>query len=207
VFDLDPGEDMKVVESNNPSMELQQFSRLIVMVALKALDIPYSFFDESHTNYSGSRGSWMHYERSTMTARDDQVNMRTAWTKFQYQRWILEGRLKLPRGMTIDDLAFEWVPLGMPWWDPLKEINGDLLAVGSGLDSAQRITKERGKGDIFDNIDDNIAVIKYARDRGMEELGEPYRLSFDALTPEKMDAADPPEPASSEADKKGDKPS
>jgi len=30
--------------------------------ALKALDIPYSFYDESHTNYSGSRGAWLHAE-------------------------------------------------------------------------------------------------------------------------------------------------
>lgn len=180
VFDLDPGEEAKILESQTPSNELQQFSRLILMVALKALDIPYSFFDEAHTNYSGHRGSWIHYERSTLAAREDQLNMRIAWTRFQLARWIFDSKLVLPRGMTLDDLAFEWVPLGMPWWDPLKEINGDLLAISAGLDSCQRVTKERGRGDIFDNIDDNLEVIKYAHDRGMEVLGVPYRLNFQA---------------------------
>jgi hypothetical protein len=179
VFDLEPGEKAEVIESRTPSNELQQFSRLVVMIALKALDIPYSFFDEGHTNYSGSRGSWLHYERSTLTQRDDQIEMRRRWTIAQYQRMILDGLLVLPRGMTISDLDFEWVPLGMPWWKPSEEITGDLKAIAGGLDSVLRVTKARGTGDVHDNIDDLITVMKYAREQGEKHLGEPLRLNFD----------------------------
>ncbi len=42
------------------------------MIAFKALDIPYTFFDESHTNFSGLRGSWLQYERAAIDKRSDQ---------------------------------------------------------------------------------------------------------------------------------------
>lgn len=183
VFDLDPDEDIKVIESQTPSDQLQNFSRLVTMIALKALDIPYSFFDEGHTNYSGQRSCWLQYERSTLFARDDQKEMRRRWTLFQLQRFILEGWLSVPSGKSIGDLGFEWVPLGMPWWKPSEEIAGDLKAIAGGLDSAQRVVKERGRGDIFDNIDDLVEVMKYARDKGQEILGEDLRLNFEADFP------------------------
>lgn len=179
VLDLDNGEKVELIESKTPSHELREFTQLVIAVGLKALDIPYSFFDESFTNYSGQRGSWMHYERSCLDARDDQVAARKRWTDFQYQRWIMDGQLKLPRSLVRKDLKYEWVPLGMPWWKPVEEITGDLMAIASGLASPQRVCKERGTGDINDNIDDLIEVIKYARDRGTVELGEPLRLNFD----------------------------
>lgn len=180
VFDLFPDESVEVVESKNPSMELQAFSRLVLMIGLKAIDIPYSFFDESHTNYSGSRGSWLQYERAALDKRDDQLEARRRWTVFQLRRWILEGWLTLPPGMTVGDIDFEWVPLGMPWWKPSEEIIGDLKAAASGLGSLQRISKERGSGDIFDNIDENLEVFKYAYDKGMEVMGVPLVLNLDA---------------------------
>lgn len=121
----------------------------------------------------------MHYERSCLDARDDQIAARRRWTDFQYQSWILNSQLKLPRGLVRSDLKYEWVPLGMPWWKPVEEITGDLMAIASGLASPQRICKERGTGDIEDNIDDLLEVLKYARDRGTEEIGEPLRLNFD----------------------------
>lgn len=179
VLDLDDGERAEFLESRSPSTELQNFSRLVVMVALKALNIPYSFFDESHTNYSGARGSWLHYERSCLDRRDDQIEMRRRWTVWQLQRWILNGSLKLPRGMTLGDLYWEWVPLGMPWWKPSEEITGDLKAIAAGLTSPQKVAKARGMGDVKDNLRETAEFVQFARELGMELLGEPFRLNFD----------------------------
>lgn len=179
VLDLDVGESADVIESKTPSTEFQAFVRTVTMIALKALDIPYSFFDESHTNYSGSRGSWMHYERSTLVCRDDQAEMRCRWTDFRLQQLVLDGLLTLPSGKDLSWVKYDWVPLGMPWWKPSEEIAGDLKAIASGLDSPQRVVKERGRGDVFDNIEDLIEVIAYAHERGMEVLGEKLRLNFD----------------------------
>ena len=54
-----------------------------------------------------------------------------------YQGWIISGELVVPSGRTINDLTFEWVHRGMPWWDPAKEISGNVAAtdVAGGLRS------------------------------------------------------------------------
>ncbi|MBX3448208.1 MAG: phage portal protein [Planctomycetaceae bacterium] len=41
-LDLNRGDDVKFLESNTPSTQFQDFSRLMIMVALKALDMPFS---------------------------------------------------------------------------------------------------------------------------------------------------------------------
>ncbi|GAB5404307.1 MAG: hypothetical protein Aurels2KO_25380 [Aureliella sp.] len=183
-FDLDEGEDVDMVESKNPSTEFQNFIRIVIMVALKALDIPYSFFDEKHTNFHGSRGSWLQYDRSCLDKRDDQIEMRRQWTYWQYQRWVSDGLLLLPSGRTIADLTFDWVPKGFPWWKPSEEVVGSLKAIAGGLDNPDRVCQEADRGDVRDNIDRTIQVMKYAHDEGMKHLGEPLRLSFEAEFPQ-----------------------
>jgi len=178
-LDLDDGDRAEFLESKHPSTEFQQFTQLMIMVGLKSLDLPYSFYDEKHTNFFGSRAAWLHYERSCKHKRDNQIETRRKWTIFKYRDWIIKERLTLPGDMTVADAAFEWVPKGMPWWDPAKEIRGDLAAIGAGLDNPQRIVKERGRGDFKDNVDKLIEAKKYARDQGMKELGEPLILNFD----------------------------
>lgn len=176
MLDLDPGDRAEFLESRHPSSEFQQFTTSVIMVALKALDIPFSFFDESHTNFFGSRGAWLHYQTSCRDKREDLVELLDAITQWRLQLAILDGELVLPRSLSIDDLWWEWVPMGMPWWDPSKELRGDLMAVGAGLDTPQRICKERGKGDFFDNVDEIAKAVEYAKSKALT-------LSFDPGQP------------------------
>ena len=183
VLDLDPDEDVKLVESNTPATEFQQFMEVVIAIALKSLDIPYSFYNERFTNYSGSRTAWLHYERSCADRRADQIEARRRWTIWQMQRWIADGLWTPPSGKTLADIPFVWVPRGMPWWKPSEEIVGDIKAIAAGLDNADRVCRERDRGSVRANIDANIAVIKYARDRAKQELGDDndYRLNWDAI--------------------------
>ncbi|MGC4004682.1 MAG: phage portal protein [Pirellulales bacterium] len=172
-FDLDPGEEVKLLESQTPSTQFQAFMTGIIQVALKALDIPFSFFDESHTNFFGSRGAWLHYKRACDSKRERLMEFLDWWTLWQLQLAVLDGELQLPGRMTVADLAWEWVPTGMPWWDPSKEINGQIQAVGAGFDNPERICKEAGT-DVYENIDATERVKNYAKDRGIV-------LSFNAI--------------------------
>lgn len=162
-LELDPGDRAEFLESKNPSREFQDFTTLVLQVALKALDIPFSFYNESFTNFFGSRAAWLHYQRSCKPKQDDIRELLTRLTLWRLMLAILDGELKLPAGMVLDDVSFEWVATGMPWWDPAKEINGDLLAIGAGLDNPQRIVKERGRGDWYDNVDRIAEALEYAR--------------------------------------------
>lgn len=165
-LELEPGDRAEMIESKNPSTEFQNFTQLVIQVALKALDIPYSFYDESHTNFFGSRAAWLHYERSCRDKRDDQIEMRRKYTIWKLQTWIRDGRLVLPGNLRISDLYWEWQPRGMPWWDPSKEVKGNIAAIAAGLDTPQRVCKAADT-DYFDNIDQIAAAKEYAAAKGI----------------------------------------
>lgn len=167
ILDLDDGDKAEVLESKQPSSQFQEFTKLVIQVALKSLDIPFSFYDESHTNFFGSRAAWLHYERSCKDRRDDQIEMRRNYTVWKLRLWIKEGRLTLPAGMRVSDVKFEWVPRGMPWWDPAKEIKGNVMAVAGAFDTPQRIVRAHGTGDLYDNIDEIAKAIEYAKEKGV----------------------------------------
>ena len=171
-LELDAGDRAEFLESKTPSTEMQAFSHLVIAVGLKALDIPYSFYDESHTNFFGSRAAWLHYERSCIDKRDDQITARNDYTMWKLRLAIQQGRLTLPAGMTLADIVTEWVPRGMPWWDPAKEIKGDKEAVSAGFDNPERICKRTGMGDVYDNIRATCRVMAEARKISKEELGD-----------------------------------
>ena len=62
-LDLDSGDDAEFLESRNPSTEFQAFMQEVIGEALKSLDIPYGAWNESFTDYSGSRSALLQYEQ------------------------------------------------------------------------------------------------------------------------------------------------
>lgn len=166
VLDLDEGDDAEFLESKTPAIEFQQFMTQMIAAALKSLDIPYSFFDESHTNYSGARQALLQYEQSAEVKRGDVRLILDDLTLWRLGLDIDDGNLRLPAGMQVTDLRWEWIHSGMPWLDPLKEVNADVAAVGARLRSRQQICKARGTN--FFEVADQIAEEeKYLMDRGI----------------------------------------
>jgi capsid protein len=99
-------------------------------------------------------------------------------TKWRVLLAILDGDLVLPRGVTLADVAWEFVPMGMPWWKPSEEIRGDLMAISGGLDNPQRVCKDRGRGDFKDNVRQTCKALKFAQQTAVD-LGVNFRVSFD----------------------------
>jgi capsid protein len=173
-LDLNAGDRAEFLESKQPSSEFQAFSQLVLMIALKSLDIPFSFFDESHTNFFGSRGAWLHYDRACRSKRDDLVEFLDWYTEHRLTLAILDGEISIPRGFDPKKMRWEWVASGVPWWDPAKEINGSVQAIAAGLDNPERIAKAGG-GDVYEHIDATARVQEYARQKGVT-------LKYDAVT-------------------------
>lgn len=167
VLDLDEGDDAEFISPNTPASEFQEFVQLSIAVALKSLDIPFSFYDESFTNFFGSRAAWQHYERSCVSKRRDVAELLRRIAVWLFAEWIIARKLTLPRGMTLATLPFEWVPRGMPWWKPDSEIRADIEAVKAGFSTPQRICRERGRGDYFDNVDKIKQAAEYADEQGV----------------------------------------
>lgn len=157
-LELEPGEDAKFLSVDTPGISTQEFLNLVIGVALKSLDIPFSFYNESFTNYSGARQAWIQYDQSAEEKRAD-VRALLDWiTAWKIQMWILEGRYP---GADLSQFSFNWIPKGVPWIDPMKEIQAVLLAVDGGLMSLQDAAKVVGK-DWFQIMDARAVEIAYA---------------------------------------------
>lgn len=157
-FDLDVDEGVELIQSNNPSRNTQQFLALAIQIGLKALDLPFNFFDEAHTNFYGSRAAGLEYERTCLAKREDQLALHREYTMWRLWRWMLPvaaggtGELVLPRSMTVESLPWRWVHLGRPWWKPTEELAADIQAAAMGLKPFQQICDERGFGNWNDNV-------------------------------------------------------
>lgn len=156
VLDLDAGDDADFIESKNPSTEFQNFTQAMIGVSLKALDIPYSFYDESFTNFFGSRAALIQYQKSCDDKREDVRELLRKITAWRLSMFIDDGILKLPKMMAIEDIAFKWTPSGMPWWDPSKEITGATKAIAAGLRTRSEIRQET-HGDDWKAVIDKLA--------------------------------------------------
>jgi len=156
ILDFDhPDDDAKFIDSNQPSSEFVQFFNATLALALKALDIPFSFYDESFTNYSGARQALLLYEQSAAEKRKAVKAVLDALTRWRIMLWIASGVLKLPAGITISDIRWDWQPSGIPWVDPLKETMADKEAVDGALNSRRRILRKQGidVNEVFDELE------------------------------------------------------
>lgn len=133
------------LESKSPSVEFADFIQAMIAAAIKSLDIPYSFYAENFSTYSGSRQALLQYEQSAECKRRDVRELLDQIIAWRLGLWIADGTLQLPPGMTLPDLRWEWVPIGLPWIQPLQEAKADETALVNRLTSRQRIKKRQGE--------------------------------------------------------------
>jgi len=141
VVDMDPGDALAVVESRTPSTEFNAFNQVTLLIALKALDIPYSAYDESFSTYYGSRAGFQQYlisVKSKQEAIQEFLNRVTVW---RLNKFIADGVLELPADWTVGDLNFSYVPDGVPWWSPDKDVAADIMAIDAGLKTRTEVRK------------------------------------------------------------------
>lgn len=169
VLDFDPEDKASFLESQQPAQEFQAFMELVMALALKALDIPYSFYNEHFTNYSGAREALLMYEQSAREKRKDVQGLLNSLTSWRLNLWVLDGVLELPGSMKVSDIEWEWQGSGIPWIDPLKETMADVRAVENGLNSRQRVMRRTGT-DFWEVINELDAENKAIKERGLEKV-------------------------------------
>lgn len=160
------GDDVNMLESKTPAAEVVNFLKLQIHVAIRGLDLPYSFFDESFTNFYGQRGCFLSYLQSAAVKQRALQDVLDAWTRWRVGLAVATGELELPEGMTFEDILWSWVPVGQPWWDPAKEISAYEKAFGLGIDNPQRVCHATGT-DYQENIDQLAEAAKYAKGKGV----------------------------------------
>lgn len=170
ILDMDIGDRAEFLESKTPSTEFQAFTTLMIQLTLKALDIPFSFFSENFTNYSGARQALLQYEQSAQIRRNHVRELLDNLTAWRLLLFMLNGQLPI---MPLEQIGWEWVASGLPWLDPLKEVQADLAALSGGLTSRTRILKSRGED--FESIARELAE----ENKLLDSLGLPTNISPD----------------------------
>lgn len=174
VLQLGETDKAEFLESQQPSFQLQQFFQISIAIALKALDIPFSFYDENYTNFFGSKAALMQYLQSAAEKREDVKELLRWVTVFWLALDVVNGDLELPRGMSLADLAFEWIPRGLPWWDMARDINAMVKAIDNKL-----ITRSQFRREFFaDNWEQDVLPVlakeeQLIRDQIEQPMAEP----------------------------------
>lgn len=154
ILDLDPGEDADFLTAATPAGETAQFWTSLISVVLKSINIPYSFYDEAHTNFFGSRAALILYLRSVEAWRRDVRRFLNDWLIWRMKVGILKGELVLPSTFEIDPKNWQWVAEGVQYWNPQQEVKADIAAIEAGLRTRSEIRQERFGDDWKTNVYD-----------------------------------------------------
>ena len=182
VLDLEPGDRAEFLENKTPSGEFQAFTHQMISLCMASLDLPYNFYDASHTNFFGSKAAMQLYLKACESKRADVRDLLRRITTWRIGLFIDDGWLELPPGWRISDLKFEWIATGVPWFDPTKEISADVAAINAGLRTRQEIRRERYGDDWFKVVNQLAVEEKHMADAGISvnmappvatEAGEP----------------------------------
>lgn len=142
-LELDPGDDAEFLANDSPGPGFMQLNQVATAVALKSLDIPLSFYDEAYTNYSGARQGLLQYEQGARVKRNSVRRMANHVTDWWVRDWDRCGML--PKSVRADLIRYEYAHEGLPWLDPLNEIQANIAALGAGLDSRTDILAAQGR--------------------------------------------------------------
>lgn len=144
-------EELGSISDRNPSAEFDSFVRHVISIAMKSLDLPYNFYDASHSNFFGSRAAVLLYLQSCKPKRRRVRRCRNDLTRWRFNHAVATGRLRLPRSITVDDLKFAWLPSGMPWWNPGQEASANEKLLNLNLRTHAEIRAET-HGDSWDDM-------------------------------------------------------
>lgn len=169
-LELRQGEDAAFMESNNPSRNYQDFVEQTTRLIFAALDIPYSFYDGSKTNYYGSEGEFEQYIDSVERKQQATINLLDdIFVNWLVPNWLTDpdDPLFLPPGVSPADLYGRagWHGAGLPAWRMLRRVKELLVAVQAGFLPASEAVGDYGY-DLASNLEE-LAKIK----NRAEELG------------------------------------
>lgn len=149
-------EDVEIMSDNTPSKEFDSFLRHVISIIMKSLDLPYNFYDESHTNFFGSRAALNLYLMSCLAKRRGVRDLLNHLTRWRLNFEISRGNLTLPRGMSLKQFYrkhCEWIPIGVQWWNPKQEADAAEKLINLRLTTRSELRKSTHGDSWFSMMD------------------------------------------------------
>lgn len=152
-FDLDPGDDIKEIESNSPNPNMIAMTRELIRSVLLALDIPFTMYDSLASSFSARIADRNEYEEACEWKRDKNADiLDEIYGGWLFPIWaasdllgfgsVLQAAKVSPEEVAA---ALRWVPAGRPWLDRSNEMSGHILALTAGVTSTPRICAAYGE--------------------------------------------------------------
>ena len=167
-LDLNPGERAEFLEGDSPGENTAKFWQTLIAVSLKSLGIPYSFYDEAHTNFFGAKSALILYQKSVKEKQKDVQDFNDAWLRWRLNTAIQTGEFVAPVGYNPDQMLWQWTPDGIPWWNPGDEVRANIEAINAGLKSRAQVRMETDGDDWRDVIDELAEEQKYMKELGVD---------------------------------------
>lgn len=159
IFDnLLPGEEVGMIDSNRPNTMLEQFRNSQLRAVAAGTCTSFSSIAKDYNGtYSAQRQELVEQSVHYAVLRDYFIErcVRPIWERF-VEMAVLSGQLKVPEG-SINNLSLKKAGFqgpNMPWIDPKKEGEAEMIAVGAGFKSRAQVIRERGGNpqDVFEQI-------------------------------------------------------
>jgi capsid protein len=167
-LDLNPGEKAEFLEGDSPGGNTADFWQTLIAVSLKSLGIPYSFYDEAHTNFFGAKSALILYQKSVRDKQRDIQEFNDTWLKWRLGLAIQSGEFVAPAGYDPEEMPWQWIPEGIPWWNPSDEVKANIEAINAGLKSRAQVRMETDGDDWRDVIDELAEEQKYMQESGVD---------------------------------------
>jgi lambda family phage portal protein len=159
IFDnLLPGEEVGMIDSNRPNTMLEQFRNGQLRAVAAGTCTSFSSIAKDYNGtYSAQRQELVEQSVHYAVLRDYFIErcVRPIWERF-VEMSALSGQLDVPDGSinqrTLKKAGFQGP--NMPWIDPKKEGEAEMIAVGAGFKSRAQVIRERGGNpqDLFEQI-------------------------------------------------------
>lgn len=171
-LDLDPGDDIKEIESKTPNPNAVEFTRELIRSILLALDIPFTFYDSLTASFSARIADRNEYEESCEWKRRKNIDvLNEVYFDWLFPTWEKVDLFGLGSAMAAANVGMEelasfiqWIPNGKPWLDRTNEMSGHILALAAGVTSTPRICSLYG---------DDAYEIAEEQKRYLEKAGIP----------------------------------
>lgn len=145
--DLLPGEEVGTIGSNRPNPELSNFRNAMQRAAACGTGTNYSSISKNYEgSYSSQRQSMVESTPSYDKLREYfiEIFIRPMYTDF-LDMAITAGNIMLPSDVDRQSLYdVDIRGIAMPWIDPKKEVEADVLLVDNGFKSRPQVIRERG---------------------------------------------------------------
>lgn len=155
-IDLVTGEDLSVLESNEPNAVVEPFLKFSFRYMGGGIGMPleYMLMDLGNLNYSSARALMEMAKRRFRCEQESLVVPASKIFKSWLAHKITTREIAVPDSVKRPDVHFWGLP-AWPYIDPQKEVQANGLAIGFGLTSRQRVLSEIGED--WDEIAEELA--------------------------------------------------